>query len=90
MPALRRANTEWEIPGEVIVAVTRLADTVRAADDDVRAEGITCAECSVGLVCWADELSSCVVIGDLCTGKSSRGGEENSRVDHLVCIQARY
>lgn len=87
MPTLRRTNTKWEVSSKVIVAVTWLADTVCASDDDVRAQRVASTEGSVGLIGWADELSGSSVIGDLRTGKGGRGDEEESRVHHLVCIQ---
>lgn len=55
LPARRGLNTEWEVSGEIVVAVAWLSDTVLASDDDVSAEGVASTEGSIGLICWTDE-----------------------------------
>lgn len=90
MPARRIVNTLWEVSGEVVIAVTRLSNTVLASDDDVAAERITSTEGSIGLVYRTGECACCWIICDLRTGNRGRGSEDEGSVHHFDNVLMGY
>jgi len=69
------------VAGEIIIAVSSLADTGIAANDDVSLEGATGAVVCVGLVRCAGDLAVAADC-ELGAGEGCSGGDEENGLHH--------
>jgi len=77
------------VAGEIVIAVSSLADTSITADDDVGLERAAGAVVCVGLVCCAGDLAiatDCVLgAGESCSGCEEENGLHHDSFLVLLC-----